>query len=259
MRMTRTALVALIATAIFATPSAQTTTTPASGRAVIEQMHAAYLGQWFKTLTFVQKTTIVRADDTRTEQTWFESMRSPDVLRIDNAPLSDGNGSLNYPDKVIVMRGGKVSATRPGGNPFLPFVAGIYTQPVETSIAQLAPQKYDLAALHVETVQGRRTYVIGTRTAGDLAVPQFWVDAERLIVTRAIIASGTSMLDITLDGYVPSGRSWVATKITMTSGGKVRQLEEYTSVKTDVDLPAGLFEPETWSTANHWAAGIGGR
>jgi len=226
-----------------------------SGRALLEQMRAAYIGQWFKTLTFVQKTTIVRPDGTKTEQTWFESMRSPDTLRIDVAPLANGNGTLNMPDKVIVVRGGQVTATRPDGNPFLPFVAGIYAQPLETSIAQLAPQKYDLSAVHALEFQGRRTFVVGTSKTGDLTVPQFWVDAERLVVVRALINSGAAMLDIALDGYVKSGASWVATKVTMSSGGAVRQIEEYTDVRTDVDLPADLFDPAKWTTAKHWAAG----
>lgn len=249
----RAATLSLLLLSSMTTHSVSARQAAPSGRALLEQMRTAYTGKWFKTLTFVQKTTIVRPDGTKTEQTWFESMRSPDTLRIDVAPLENGNGSLNLPDKVIVIRSGKVTATRPDGNPFLPFVAGIYTQPLETSIAQLAPQKYDLTATHRADFQGRRTFVVGTAKAGDLTVPQFWVDAERLVVVRALITSGASMLDITLDDYVKSGASWVATKITMSVGGAVRQIEEYSDVKTDVELPADLFDPATWMTAKHWA------
>ena len=227
-----------------------------SGRAVLDRMRAAYAGRWFRTLTFVQKTTIVRADGTQTEQTWFESMRSPGTLRIDVAPLADGNGSLNLPDKVIVIRGGQVAQTRPNGNPFLPFVAGIYTQPLDDTIAQLAPQGYDLMKTHAIDVQGRRTLVVGTATRGDLTVPQFWVDAERLVITRVLLrsgAAGSPLLDVALDGYARSGASWVATRVTMSAGGAVRQIEEYTDVKTDIDLPDDLFDPLKWTTAPHWA------
>jgi outer membrane lipoprotein-sorting protein len=227
-----------------------------SGRDVIEQMRSAYAGKWFRTLTFVQKTTLVLADGTRTEQTWYESMRSPSTLRIDVAPLSDGNGSLNLADKVIVVRGGRVSQTRPDGNPFLPFVAGIYTQPLDDTIAQLAPQGYDLTKTHVTDVQGRRTIVVGTATRDDLSAPQFWVDAERLVVVRALVrsgAAGSPLLDVALEGYVKSGQSWVAARVTMSSGGAVRQIEEYTDIKTDVDLPDDLFDPSKWTTAPHWA------
>lgn len=218
-------------------------------------MRAAYAGKWFKTLTFVQKTTIVRPDDTRTEQTWFESLRAPDKLRIDNAPLSDGNGSLNMPDSVIVVRGGKVTTTRPNGNPFLPFVVGIYTQPLETSLAQMAPQHFDLAAMHTIDLQGRKTFVVGTTKPGDLSVPQFWIDAERLVAVRALLPSGAAMLDVVLENYVKAGGGWVAVKVSMSSGGKLRQLEEYTDVRADVDLPAELFDPAHWMDAKHWATG----
>ena len=251
--------VSLLFPVVFAATSiaAQSPQAPRDGRAVLQRMHDAYVGKWFRTLIFEQKTTIVRPDGTRTEQTWFESMRSPGELRIDVAPLSDGNGTLQLPDKVIVVRGGKVAQTRPDGNPFLPFVAGIYTQPVETSVTQLAPQKYDLGAVHATEYQGRRVWVVGTAKTGDLSVPQFWVDSERLVVVRALIASGTSMLDIVLDGYIESGQSWVATKITMSVGGAVRQIEDYSKVRTDVDLPPDLFDPSKWTAARHWAGGSG--
>jgi hypothetical protein len=199
------------------------------------------------------KTTIVRADEAP-EQTWFESSVAW-AYAIDVAPLANGNGSLNFPDKVIAMRGGKIANTRPDGNPFLPFVAGIYTQPLDDSIAQLAPQKFDLGAMHVTDYQGRRTFVVGTTKKDDLAVPQFWIDAERLVATRVLIASGTSMLDITLDNYIKTGNSWVAIKVAMSSGGKLRQIEEYTDVKTDVELSPELFDPATWMTEKHWAKG----
>lgn len=253
MQTLRSAITLLIGIATSVSLAAQAPQAPRDGRAILQRMHDAYAGAWFTTLIFEQKTTIVRPDGTRTEQTWFESMRSPGELRIDIAPLSDGNGTLQLPDKVIVVRAGKVTQTRPDGNPFLPFVAGIYTQPVETSITQLAPQKYDLNAVHATDYQGRQTWVVGTTKVGDLAVPQFWVDAERLVVVRALIPSGTSMLDIVLDGYIPSGKSWVATKITMSTNGAVRQIEEYTKVRTDVELPADLFDPAQWMAVKHWA------
>ena len=249
-----TGVLAVLAGAVTVAGS-QPGATPKDGRALIERMHAAYAGRWFRTLTFVQKTTIVRPDDSRVEQVWFESMRSPDLLRIDVAPLSDGNGSLNKPDSVVVVRGGKVTSTRPSGNPFLPFVAGIYTQPVERSLEQMAAQRYDMSLVRAGEFLGRKVFVVGSKSADDLASPQFWVDAERLVTVRALLQSGTNVLDVTLDGYMESGKSWIATKVSMSIGGKLRQLEEYTKVRTDVELPADLFDPARWMNAKHWAAG----
>lgn len=230
--------------------------TPASGRELLEHMHAAYAGKWFRTLTFVQKTTVVRPDGTVNEQRWFESLKAPDLLRIDVAPLSNGNGTLNKPAEVIVMRAGQVANTRPEGNPFLPFVAGIYTQPVDRTIAQMTAQRYAMTAIRADEFQGRKVFVVGADRRDDVTSPQFWVDAERLVVVRVILASGTNALDCALDNYIKSGASWVATKVSMTIGGKLRQLEEYTDVKTNVDLPDDLFDPARWTLAKHWAAAI---
>jgi hypothetical protein len=225
---------------------------PATGRDVVARMHAAYDGKWFSTLTFVQKTTVHRADGTTTEQTWYESVQAPKRLRIDIAPLADGNGSLNTPESVTVIRGGKVAAERPTGNPFLPFVVGIYTQPVDASMTELAHEKYDMSVVSPTTYRGRATWIVGARP-GDVSVPQFWVDAERLIVTRALLPSGSSMLDVTLDDYQRAGGGWVAVRVAMSSNGAVRQLEEYSDVRADVPLDPALFAPATWSTARHWA------
>ncbi len=244
-----------LALAVVAT-SAQSADMPRDGRALVQRMHDAYTGKWFRNLTFEQKTTIMRPDGTKTEQTWFESYSVPGKLRIDVAPLSDGNGTMQLPDSVIVVRGGKVNTTRPGGNPFLPFVGDLYAQSVDATVSELAPQKYDLAKIHATDRAGRRTFVVGTATKDDLSVPQFWVDAERLVVVRALIpsgAAGSPMLDIALDDYVATGGGWVATKVTMTSGGAVRQIEEYTKVRTNVDLDPALFDTAQWSTARHWA------
>jgi len=254
------AIVAIcLATSLVTIAARQPAPTPATGRALVDQMRAAYAGKWFSTLTFVQKTTIVRADGTRLEQTWFESLRAPDTLRIDVAPLSAGNGSLNRPDAVVVVRAGKVASTRTDGNPFLPFVVGIYTQPLETSIAQMAPQRFDLNAMHTIDVAGQRTFVVGTSKPGDLTVPQFWVDAARLVVVRALLPSsasaGAALLDITLGNYVKAGGGWVALKVSMSIGGTLRQMEEYTDVRANTDLPADLFDPAKWMDAKHWAAG----
>lgn len=235
--------------------AAQPSPTPANGRALIERMHAAYDGKWFRTLTFVQKTTIVRADDTRTEQTWFESMRSPDTLRIDVAPLSNGNGSLNTADSVTVIRAGKPTTTRPEGNPFLPFVAGIYTQPVDRSLEQMSAQHFDMSLIRTGEFVGRQAFIVGAKSADDLASPQFWVDAENLVAVRVLLPAGSNVFDIVLDGYRKAGASWVATRVSMSMGGKLRQLEEYTEIRTDVDLPADLFDPMRWMNPKHWASG----
>jgi hypothetical protein len=113
-----------------------------------------------------------------------------------------------------------------------------------------------MSLVRSDEFQGRKVFVVGAARTDDLTSPQFWVDAERLVTVRAILPSGNgAALDCVLDGYVKSGASWVATKVSMSIGGKLRQLEEYTDLRTDVDLPDALFDPAKWTEVKHWAAG----
>ena len=125
--------------------------TPATGTALLQRMHDAYDGKWYKTLTFVQKTTLTRPNGVVDTSTWYESLKSPDRLRIDFGDPAKGNGALYTADSLYVVRGGKVTRTIASGNPFLPFVAGVYDQPVETTLRQLAPYHFDLSRIRTDT------------------------------------------------------------------------------------------------------------
>jgi hypothetical protein len=120
----------------------------------------------------------------------------------------------------------------------------------------LAPQKFDMSLVRTGEFLGRTVFIVGSKGADDLTSPQFWVDAERLVAVRVLLPSGANVLDIVLDGYVKTGASWIAAKVSMSMGGKLRQLEEYSEIKSDIDLPADLFDPLKWTEAKHWAAAI---
>jgi hypothetical protein len=243
-------------------PSPEGSGVPRSGQELLARMHDRYAGKWFRTLTFVQATTMNRPDGTTVKQTWFESLRSPDRLRIDMGELAAKNGVLYTADSLYVIRGGKLVSSAGEGNPFLPFVAGVYTQPLDRTLAQVAPYHFDLGAIRDGEWRGRPVYIVGTRRAGDLSTSQFWIDKEHLLLVRALLAPPASgpgstigMEDFLLDGYVATGGGWLATRVTILIGGVVRQTEEYSDWRPNVDLPADLFEPARWSTAKHWAAG----
>ena len=65
-------------------------------------MHDAYAGKWYKTLSFVQKTSY---PDARVE-TWYEAAEIPGKLRIDVAPIDSM--------KTILFRVGLDLPVRPG-------------------------------------------------------------------------------------------------------------------------------------------------
>ncbi len=232
---------------------------PATGAAVLQRMHDAYSGKWYRTLTFVQTTTAYR-NGAPTVSTWYESLRYTEPrgteLRIDTGSPSAGNGMLYTTDSSWVMRGGALTQTQPQGNQFLPMIEGVYMQPVSRTAEQVKALGVDMSRVMRGQWEGRPVWIVGAATATDTASTQFWVDTERNVVVRMILAStqaASPPIDIHLGGYVPLAGGWLASKVSMFIGGAPRQIEEYRDWKANIDLAPGLFVPATWSTAPHWA------
>ncbi len=234
---------------------------PRSGREVLEAMRAAYDGKWYHTLTFRQKTTLRGPDGAERVQTWYEALRhtsaSGTQLRIDFGDPKDGNGVIYTADSLWRVRAGKLATTAADGNVFLPLIEGVYVQPVDRTLRELESTRIDMSKVHQTSWDGRSAWVVGAVAASDSISPQFWVDAERKVVTRMIVvlAPGRPPMDIHLGGYERAGSGWLATKVTMYVGGVAQQTEEYSDPKVGVALDAALFDPSQWSTAKHWTSG----
>ena len=231
-------------------------TPPRDGVAVLNQMRDAYLGKWFRTVTFVQRTITIRPNAAPDTAIWYEALLTPDRLRIDFASPQSGNGVLYTADSVYVVRNGAVARKIASGNPFLPFVAGVYAQPIETTLRQIAPYTFDLTKLRTDTFEGRPVWVVGTATPGDTTSPQFWIEQERLVIVRMIAAFNPSapadVGDVTLMDYRPVAGGWLAVRVDITDGDVV-QREEYSDWRGNVELPADFFVAEKWSEVPHWA------
>ena len=229
---------------------------PADGKALLARMHDRYAGRWFRTLTFVQRTKQQRPDGTWQESTWYEAQRGP-RLRIDVGDPSAGNGALYTADSLYVIRAGKVVRTRAEGNPFLPLIVSVYLEPLDVTLAQLAPYKVDLSRIRVQDFEGKPTYVVGSTSPSDTTSPQIWVEKDRLIVTRFLMAlfptPDNHVQDVRLENNVPAGDGWLATRIRMLDQGKAIQTEEYSDWRVNVPLPATFFQAEHWSEGPHWA------
>ncbi len=248
-----------VAAALVSGTAAVAQPVPKTGAEVFQRMHDAYAGTWYRSLTFVQKTTQRRRDGSDTVSTWYESLRQNGrrtELRIDTGDPSAGNGVLYTADSLWRVHNGKLASAANGGNEFLPLIEGVYFNPVSQTVHELDSTKIDMSHVTEGRYQNRRVWIVGTSSAADTTSPQIWVDVERNVAVRAILSPAPSVpvLDIHLDGYVPIAKAWLATKITMTQGGVPRQTEEYRDWKVNMDLPSGLFDVATWTTTPHWAA-----
>lgn len=232
------------------------------GERTLSQMHSAYAGSWYHSLTFRQRTTITTPFGVRLEQ-WYESLAQLDgrtVLRIDRGAPSEGNGILYTADSSWVIRTGAVAAARGEGNEFLPLIEGVYVQPVAQTAAELRREGFDLAKGYERSWNGTPVTVVGAASESDSTSQQFWVDRERNLLVRMIIArTPTQHFDVHLEGYERAGNGWLATRVALLSNGKPVQVEEYSDWHTDVPLSPGLFDVNHWTSAPHWANGQGTR
>ena len=233
---------------------------PANGTEVLRAMHDAYAGKWYTTLTFTQKTTNRRKDGSDTVSTWHESLRYTPAegtrLRIDIGDLADGKGVLYSGDSTWVVRGGAVVNRVKGGNELLPLIEGVYVQPIERTLAEIAPANVDLTRPVIASRwNDRPVWIVGATSVTDTTSPQFWVDSERKIMVRGIMvpAPNAPPMDMRLDGVVKVDGGWLATKCSFLVGGAPVQVEEYSGWQVNQPLPASLFDLAQWTTGPHWA------
>jgi outer membrane lipoprotein-sorting protein len=221
---------------------------------LIREMHDRYASSWYKTLTFVQKTTHYEEDGTSKSEIWYEAASLPGRLRIDFDPVKDGNGILFAGDMLYQFKGGKLEKSQPLIHPLMVLGFDVYAMPVQDTIGKLKQLKFDLSVMHEETWQGRPVYVVGARPQ-DLRSPQFWIDKERLYFVRMIRPAGRDgslTQETQFNKYERAGGGWVAPEVVFLLGGRRVTLEEYSDIKADVKLDGKLFDPQHWGTATHW-------
>ncbi|MEQ1762047.1 MAG: hypothetical protein ABL984_02770 [Pyrinomonadaceae bacterium] len=223
-----------------------------NGEELIAAMHKRYVGKWYKTLTFVQKTTNYKPDGTSTVATWYEAMSLPGSLRIDFDPTDKGDGLLFSGGKIHSFRDGKLAGGRPFVHPLMVLGFDIYGQPAETTIEQVKGIGIDLSVIHEEKWQGRDVYVVGAKQ-GDLAMPQVWVDKKNLYFVRLFQLSGKDKKNVQetqFNKYIKVKGGWVAPEVIFNVDGKRTTLEEYTDIQADIDLSADLWNPEKWMSVD---------
>jgi hypothetical protein len=217
---------------------------PKDGAELIGLMRERYAGKWYRTLTFVQKTTL---GDGKVE-TWYEAAELPGKLRIDIAPLEGKNTLLFRNDSIYDFKNGKLVKADPMIHPLMVLGFDVYAQPVETTVRQLETLGFDLTRLHQSTWQGRPAYVVGA-VAGDTVTRQFWIDKERLYFVRMVEPGKKDpavRVETQFNKYIPMGQGWLETEVRFLVNGETRMLEEYTQPKAGVTLDPAIFDASRW-------------
>jgi hypothetical protein len=214
---------------------------PQTGQDVLTRMHDRWQGKWFRTFTFVQRTTF----PDKPAQTWYETIENPGRLRIDFGPVDSMNTAIITNDSVYQFKRGQPTGGHPYPNTLGIVLSDVYAQPVAETTAQLEQHGVDLSKVRGDTLRGQRVWVIGA-AAGDSTSPQLWVDQQRLLLLR-IHESGPG--GATLVGDVlrrAPGAIPVETEMVFRENGKEVQREEYTRLTFDAALDPGVFETRQW-------------
>ena len=227
--------------------------TPKNGNDLIAAMNKKYSGKWYRTLTFVQKTTTYRTDGTSGVETWYEAMSVPGKLRIDIAQEDKGNGMIFADGQIHSFRDGKLAGGRKLVHPLMVLGFDVYGQQVSTTVEQVRSLGIDLSVIRRDKWQGRDVYVVGAK-AGDLTTPQFWVDKKNLYFVRLFEARGPaekrSIHETQFNKYEKIKGGWVAPEVIFFVDGRKTILEEYTDMQADIELPSNLWDPASWMTAD---------
>ncbi len=222
-----------------------------SSEELIQAMHDRYAKTWYKSATFVQKTTNYNADGTSKAAIWYEAMSVPGKLRIDFDPISGGNGILFVNDSIHRFQQGELKQTQPLIHPLMVLGFDVYGQPVQDTLAKLTKLGIDLSVLREDKWQGRPVYVVGAK-ADDLRAPQFWIDKEHLYFVRMFQPAGpdkSHTQETQFNKYQKLKGGWMAPEVIFMLDGKLRTTEEYTDIRGDIDLDPKLFDPANWRTA----------
>lgn len=221
---------------------------PADGRQVLQAVVEAHEGSRYRTLTFVQRTLTFGPDGAATDTTtWYEAL-APGRLRIDVAPVEDGNGILYRDGLRYTIRGGQpVDSTR-DTNPLALILADGFHQPAKRTATALENLGFDLTTVRQARWEGEPAWVVGA-PAGDTLTPQFWIERERSLPVRIIsrLGDGGPLMDARIGGYTRIDGSWVESEIAIRVDGRLAQTEEYRRIRVNPELPEGLFDPYSWT------------
>jgi outer membrane lipoprotein-sorting protein len=247
MRFLLLCLVLLVVPATYAAAKIKTT------EDLVAAMQKKYGKSWYKTATFVQKTTNHQPDGTTKVETWYEALSVPGSLRIDFAPVKNGNGILFTDNQIYSFKDGKVDTNRPFVHPLMVLGFDIYKLPMASVMDLLKGLKFDLSVLREDNWQGRPVYVVGAKP-GDLHSPQFWIDKKNLYFVRMLRPAGkdgAQTQETQFNKYQRLGGGWMAPEVIFKVADQIRTTEEYSEMRANPSLDNKLFDPQYW-TSVHW-------
>ncbi|TKC05371.1 hypothetical protein FA048_16715 [Pedobacter polaris] len=230
-----------------------TITTPLVAQTInikFKEIHNQFYGKWPKTITFVQKTNMYRADSLFKSQTWYEASIFPNLFRIDLGDIKDGNAIIYRGDSTYNFR--KFQKMKPNVDPniLVYLLGGMYFESLEQVNKKLSIEGFDLSKAHKSNWKGRGIDIIGTTTA-DTTVSQLWYDSKDHYLVRMIQQKPKMRLECQFENHQKTGKIWHEGSVKIFVQNKLVQTEEYSDFKINVALNPDFFNPDKFGSW-HW-------
>ncbi|HMV10215.1 MAG TPA: hypothetical protein PK325_08290 [Cyclobacteriaceae bacterium] len=221
---------------------------PMNGRAVIEQMYNHYKGEWYKNLTFTQKTTTYKEGNPEKEEIWYEALSIPHGLAIKFENMKSGNGLTFKGDSQYVWKDDRIVSRTRTTHVLLILGFSVYIDKPDATIDKLQKSGYDFERFEIDTLTGKKQYVIGNPD-----ICRFWIDAETMLFTKMENKGRKgNMFQTQFNKYEKLGKGWIAVEVVFMRNGVVTSREEYRNIATPKKLPANLLSTTDTFSDLHW-------
>lgn len=229
------------------------TTPPDSspGLLLLRRMQAAHATSWYQTIALDKRATFSNGSRTR-HDAWVDVVEPPGRRRLDLSPLDSADATLFVRDSLFDVRHGAVERAMPFTHLLTILQHDAHVQPVRVTARQLGAAGIDLGASFETAWEGRRTIVVGARDPADRTSPQFWIDAERLVLVRLIEPRDSArqvIQETVLDHYERIGHAWYARRLVYSRNSQRFLVECVRRVQVDFTLPDGAWVATPWVRA----------
>jgi len=221
-----------------------------NGATLARAIHDRHASSAPRTVSFVQKITVILSSGGQISQTWYTAGELPGRWRVDT-DQSAKNGSLHVGDSTYQFAAGKLAKADTGINEILAVAFDMSSQPAAKTEAMFRRLGIDATKVHESNWRGAVVYVVGA-PRGDTTTKQIWVERDRLVPVRLIGNTRQGRGDFRFSNYTQVGGQWVPGEIEQLVNGKRRLVEQFTQVRTNVSLPDALFDPKRFASAPRW-------
>lgn len=224
-----------------------------SSQTLVHAMFDRYHNNCNKNITFIQKNIEYKENGEKEVSVMYEAHHYPGKYRIDYGYIPNKSGYIFGNDSLYHFKDGVLSDTYAGEHDIILLTGDIFYLKPEKTLERLKANGFNINNFRVDTLEGKKVYVVGSTSKDDTLSAQFWIDAQNLYLVRHIKKSPSS--GYTEDSHFVEhekvGDSWVEDRVIIYAQGRKIREEIYTEVKPNNDLEPNLFNPKYWGKV-HW-------